>query len=183
MRVIAGSARSIILKTRKGSDTRPTTDKIKETLFNMISFDIGDAFVLDLFAGSGALGIEALSRGACEVVFIEKDREAISCIKENLKKTRLDDKAVVLAADVLRALENLSVEKAFDIVFMDPPYNKNLEEKVLKILEKTSYIDDNTMIIIELSKETELNLDENIWSCIKTKLYKSNKHIFIKRGI
>ena len=183
MRVIAGSARSILLKTKKGSDTRPTTDKIKETLFNMISFDIGAALVLDLFAGSGALGIEALSRGAYKAVFIEKDREALFCIKENLKKTRLDDKALVIAKDVLKALEDLSVERAFDIVFIDPPYNKGLEIKVLKILEKSSYIDDNTMIIVELSKETELRLDEKVWKCIKTKLYKSNKHIFIKRGI
>jgi len=183
MRVIAGSARSIILKTKKGSDTRPTTDKIKETLFNMISFDIGDAFVLDLFAGSGALGIEALSRGAYKAVFIEKDREALFCIKENLKKTRLDDKALVIAKDVLKSLEDLSVERAFDIVFIDPPYNKELETKVLKILEKSSYIDDNTMIIVELSKETEPRFDEKVWECIKTKLYKSNKHIFIKRGI
>ena len=182
MRVIAGSARSLLLKTKKGSNTRPTTDKIKETLFNMISADIYDAFVLDLFAGSGAIGIEALSRGAYKAVFIEKDREALRYIKENLKHTRLDDRALVISADVFKALENLSVERAFDVVFIDPPYNKEFEVKVLKVLEKADYINSNTMIIIELSKESELKFDDKIWKCIKTKIYKSNKHIFIKKG-
>ena len=104
MRVVAGSARSLLLKTPEGKETRPTTDRIKETLFNMIQFDIEDASFLDLFAGSGAIGIEALSRGARNAVFVENAKEAYECIIDNLNHTKLADKATVLKQDVFTAL-------------------------------------------------------------------------------
>ena len=102
MRVIAGSAKRLQLKTIEGMDTRPTTDRIKETLFNMITPSLYDCRFLDLFAGSGGIGIEALSRGAKEAVFVEKNPKAVSCIKENLKYTKLDSNAQVMATDVLK---------------------------------------------------------------------------------
>ena len=127
MRVIAGSARSLKLKTLEGIETRPTTDRIKETLFNMISPQMYDCIFLDLFAGSGGIGIEALSRGAKEAVFVEKNPKAMECVKENLKFTRLEKKGLTLTKDVMNALYQLEGEKVFDFVFMDPPYNMGFE--------------------------------------------------------
>ena len=128
MRVIAGSARSLKLKTLEGIETRPTTDRIKETLFNMISPQMYDCIFLDLFAGSGGIGIEALSRGAKEAVFVEKNPKAMECVKENLKFTRLEKKGLTLTKDVMNALYQLEGEKVFDFVFMDPPYNMGFEK-------------------------------------------------------
>ena len=104
MRVIAGTARSLQLKTPAGSDTRPTTDRIKETLFNVLQDEIPYAVFVDLFAGSGAIGIEALSRGASKAYFFETDRRAIDCIEENLKHTKLFEKALVFRQDAVAAL-------------------------------------------------------------------------------
>ena len=111
MRVIAGSARSLRLKTLDGMDTRPTTDRIKETLFNMIGPSMFDCVFLDLFAGSGGIGIEALSRGAREAVFVENNPKAMMCVKDNLKFTKLEGKAVTLTTDVMNALYKLEGEK------------------------------------------------------------------------
>ena len=118
MRVIAGTARSMPLKTVEGSDTRPTTDRIKETLFNILQTEIYGSRFLDLFSGSGAIGIEALSRGAKEAVFVEHSKECVKCIKDNLKFTHLDEKAVVMEQDVLSAINKLSGKGVFDIVFV-----------------------------------------------------------------
>ena len=120
MRVIAGSARRLLLKTVDGMETRPTTDRIKETLFNMLQNDLYGARFLDLFAGSGAIGIEALSRGAKEAVFVDKGDGQISCIRENLKTTHLEEKARVMSADVTEAVRRLDRDgKSFDFIFMD----------------------------------------------------------------
>ena len=128
MRVIAGSARHLKLKTIEGMGTRPTTDRIKETLFNMLSFYVEESRFLDLFSGSGGIGIEALSRGASQAVFVEQNRKAAACIEENLNHTHLGEKAVVMSKDVMTALRILEDKKqAFDYIFMDPPYGKLLE--------------------------------------------------------
>ena len=122
MRVIAGSARRLLLKTVDGMETRPTTDRIKETLFNMLQNDLYGARFLDLFAGSGAIGIEALSRGAKEAVFVDKGDGQISCIRENLKTTHLEEKARVMSGDVSEAVRKLDRDgKSFDYIFMDSP--------------------------------------------------------------
>ena len=134
MRVIAGSARSLRLKTLDGMDTRPTTDRIKETLFNIISPSIFDSIFLDLFSGSGGIGIEALSRGAREAVFVENNPKAMACIKENLKFTRLEAKAATMTTDVMDALYRLEGEKVFDFIFMDPPYDQGLIPECLPLL-------------------------------------------------
>lgn len=129
MRVIAGSAKSIRLKTPVGLSTRPTTDRIKETLFNMISPYLCDCCFLDLFSGSGAIGIEALSRGARSAVFVEQNANAIACIYENLKNTRLETWAKVIKGDVFHVLRMLEGKYVFDCIFMDPPYNMEYEKK------------------------------------------------------
>jgi 16S rRNA (guanine966-N2)-methyltransferase len=121
MRVIAGSARSLPLKTIEGLETRPTTDRIKETLFNMLQTEISGCRFLDLYSGSGAIGIEALSRGAKEAYFVERSKECVECIKYNLKFTHLEDRAVVMEQDVLSALNRISKAEPFDIVLIDAP--------------------------------------------------------------
>ena len=181
MRVIAGTARSLRLKTIEGLETRPTTDRIKETLFNMLQVKIAGSNFLDLYSGSGAIGIEALSRGAKKAYFIENNNSAINCIKENLTFTKLQDKASVIASDVLTGL--LKVEQdnlVFDYIFMDPPYQLGEEEKVLEYLGNSTIINEDTTIIIEASLENNFSFLENSkFEIIKGKKYKTNKHIFL----
>ena len=180
MRVIAGSARRTQLKTVEGLSTRPTTDRIKETLFNMIAPYLYDCVFLDLFAGSGAIGIEALSRGAMEAVFVEQDRKAMSCVKENLKRTHLEARALTMTMDVMTALYKLEGEKQFDYIFMDPPYGKEWEKKVLTYLAGSDLIADKGVVIVEASLETDLGYVGDLgYDILKTKVYKTNKHVFL----
>ncbi len=180
MRVIAGTAKRTQLKTIEGMDTRPTTDRIKETLFNMLSPALYDVSFLDLFAGSGGIGIEALSRGASEAVFVEMNPKAMNCIKENLKKTHLEDKAVTIQMDVLSAIKRLEGKYKFDYIFMDPPYNHEWERKVLETLSDGKIISEDGVIIVEASLETNMDYVEELgFEVIKEKIYKTNKHIFL----
>ena len=182
MRVIAGIARSIPLVAPQGRDTRPTTDRIKETLFNILQNDLADARVLDIFAGSGALGIEALSRGAGSAVFIDNSRQAADCITANLKKTRLFDKATVLQSEALSGIERLkSKGEVFDLVFMDPPYGLKLWLPVLCALKDSPIINGDTKIIIEdrLTEDFEDILPYG-FEIIREKRYKNQKHVFLK---
>ena len=180
MRVIAGSAKRLQLKTIDGMDTRPTTDRIKETLFNMISPYIADSCFLDLFSGSGAIGIEALSRGAEKAVFVEQNRKAMECIRENLRYTRLEKGAVLYEMDVFSALKKL--DTPFDYIFMDPPYNMLLEKKVLEYLSESELLSDSGIIIVEASLETDFSYVEELgFAVIKEKKYKTNKHLFLER--
>ena len=183
MRVIAGSARSLRLKTLDGMDTRPTTDRIKETLFNIISPSIFDSIFLDLFSGSGGIGIEALSRGAKEAVFVENNPKAMACIKENLKFTRLASRAMTVTTDVMDALYRLEGDKIFDFIFMDPPYDRGLERKVLEYLSDSRLVYEDTVIIVEASRDTDFSyVDELGLTVIREKMYKTNKHVFIEKA-
>lgn len=183
MRVIAGSARRIALKTLEGMDTRPTTDRIKETLFNMLQYDLADSTFLDLFAGSGAIGIEALSRGAKQAIFVEQNPKAAEVVRENLRATRLESQAVVMNCDALTALKRLEGKYRFDYIFMDPPYEEGLEKQMLEYLVKSSMIDKQSTIIVEASLETEFDYLESLGFVLeKNKTYKTNKHLFIYRG-
>lgn len=183
MRVIAGKAKHLQLKTIEGNNTRPTTDRIKETLFNMLQNDIVECTFLDLFSGSGGIGIEALSRGAKKAVFIENNKNACECIKSNLRFTKLQDSGIVMEKDVLDAISMLEREGYyFDIIFMDPPYNLYLEKKILERLRESAIIDEESVIIVEASKETEFEyIFEYGYEMIKEKKYKTNKHVFLCR--
>lgn len=181
MRVIAGEARSMPLKTPEGPDTRPTTDRIKETLFNILQNDIPGAVFVDLFSGSGGIGIEALSRGARKAYFIENAPKALACIQDNLAFTKFNDKSVVLKQEAALALTSI-YEKEVDIIFMDPPYNSGYEERVLTILSGMKYVTEDTLIIVEAALKTETDyLDQLGFELVREKKYKTNKHLFIKK--
>ena len=183
MRVIAGSARRVSLKTLEGMNTRPTQDRIKETLFNMLQYDLADCTFLDLFAGSGGIGIEALSRGAKTAVFVEQNADAVQIVRENLKATRLEDRAVVMHTDALTALKRLEGKYRFDYIIMDPPYNHELERQMLEYLTGSELIDKQSTIIIETSLETSFDYLESLGFVLeKNKTYKTNKHMFVYRG-
>ena len=182
MRVIAGEKRHLLLKTLSDLSIRPTTDKIKETLFNMIQFDIPGSNFLDLFAGSGAIGIEALSRGANKATFVDNNDKAIKVIKENLEHTDLVDRAKVIKGDASSVIDNLSKDGVkYDIIFMDPPYNKELYLPVFEKLSKSKILDKDTKIILEVSlKDDALSVIDLGFEIVKVKKYKSNKHLFFK---
>ena len=181
MRVIAGTARSMPLKTVSGLDTRPTTDRIKETLFNMLMPYIPDADFLDLFAGSGQIGIEALSRGARSAIFVDNAKAAQDCIKDNLKFTKFADKGVVTRMDVLSYLSTLKTV-ASDLIFMDAPYESGLNLEALKILAGKDFKYEDTLIVCEDLKEADYEEVTKLgFEIVKEKVYKTNKHIFIKK--
>lgn len=182
MRVIAGSRRHLILKTVPGMAVRPTQDRTKETLFNILNPYLADCRFLDLFSGSGAIGIEALSRGAKDVVMVEQSADSLACIKDNLKTTKLTEEARLLSMDVLRAIPLLEAEgKAFDIIFMDPPYDKELEKQVMELLADSCLVNDQTMIVIEASLQTDFSYLENLgFDLFREKKYKNNQHVFIQ---
>ena len=158
MRVISGVARGTKLNSIDSTDTRPTLDRVKEALFNIIQNIIDDSIVLDLFAGSGAIGIECISRGAKKAYFCEKSHEAVKMIRQNIEKTRFTDKSEILQQDYKKALKNYSVRNIkFDIVFLDPPYKKDIAVDAVQDIIELGLLEKNGVIIIETDeKEREL---------------------------
>lgn len=184
MRVIAGIARSVPLITPRGLETRPTSDQIKETLFNMLQGYTEGANFLDLYAGSGQIGIEALSRGAEFAAFVEKSDEAVKCIKANIDKTKFVDKSMILKLEVLSGIRTLELEKKrFDIVFLDPPYNQGLEQGILTALVGSAILNDEVIIIVEASKNTDFSFVDYLGlKIVKDKIYKNNRHLFLRKN-
>ncbi len=182
MRVIAGKARRLPLVAPEGRDTRPTTDRIKETLFNIIQDDVPGSCFLDLFSGSGGIGIEALSRGARQAVFVEFGKEPLRCIRENLKKTRLGDQALVLPVEVTYGISKLEkMGQVFDIVYADPPYKKGLEKKILHILAGSGVVRPGTLVILESSLDTKPDyISDAEYESVRIKEYKTNQHLFLR---
>ncbi len=182
MRVIAGKARRLPLETVPGLDTRPTTDRIKETLFNILQGDLYGIRFLDLFAGSGGIGIEALSRGARYACFVDSSRAASDCIRRNLAFTHLADCADVMQCDVLSALARLEGQEPFQIIFMDPPYGRALERDVLETIarRRPSFLAEDTTIIVEADLRTDFSYAETLgYEIRREKEYKTNKHVFL----
>ncbi|MBD5149081.1 MAG: 16S rRNA (guanine(966)-N(2))-methyltransferase RsmD [Oscillibacter sp.] len=153
MRVITGAARGRRLKELEGYETRPTTDRVKEGIFNIIQFDIEGRKALDLFAGTGQLGIEALSRGAASAVFVEQRRDAAALVKDNLKITALGENARVVCGEAMAFLS--STKEKFDLIFVDPPYAANLWENAIKTIYQFDILSNHGIIICEspLSQE------------------------------
>lgn len=173
MRVITGIARGRALKAPKGMNTRPTTDRVKEALFNIISPKVQESGFLDLFAGTGGIGIEALSRGAAMAVFVEQDPKALKVIEENLALTGLGQAAKVYRGDVLRTLSVLGHEKmVFDIIFMDPPYLQGFEEPVLLRILEYGLLKKDGQVIVESSKRDSLPTGvKGALSAVRTEKY------------
>ena len=182
MRVIAGKARSMPLKTAAGKDVRPTADRIKETLFNMIQNRVPGSYFLDLFAGSGQIGLEAVSRGALFSVFVENQKKAAACIEYNIQFTKSDKESLLLKMDVLSALRFLEGKYQFDIIFMDPPYHQKLDREVLSYLKDSSLLKEDALILVEESLDTDFSYVKELGFAIKKeKTYKTNKHMFLVR--
>ena len=155
MRIISGKAKGTKLYTLQGDNTRPTLDRVKESIFNIIQSQIPEATVLDLFAGSGAIGLEMLSRGAKKAILCDKSKEAIGIIKKNIQKTHMEEKVELYNIDFKECIEKVSKEK-FDIIYIDPPYETNFIEKSLeKIIEK-NIIQENGIIILETDDEKRI---------------------------
>ena len=154
MRVITGKARGVALKTPDGLKTRPTADRVKEALFSIIQFDLPGAKVLDLFAGTGQLGIEALSRGAASAVFVDAQDSACNLVKENLRRTKLTEQASVVRSDYLVFLSNC--REKFDFVFLDPPYAEVFLENALKKITEIDILQSGGIIVAERPLDKEL---------------------------
>ena len=156
MRVIAGSNKGRKLHTAAGLETRPTSDMLKGMLFNILAWRCQDAHVLDLCAGSGALGIEALSRGAAHATFVEQQRQSLDALKANLAACQVQDRGVVYANDVLRFLPGFKPNEAIDLVFFDPPYSGTLHLPVLHILGGVQWLAPEAIVIVEHHKKEDL---------------------------
>ena len=157
MRVITGKARGVVLKTPDGLATRPTTDRVKEALFSIIQFEIPGGTVLDLFGGTGQLGIEALSRGASSAVFVDASDVACKLIQENLKRTKLTDNAKVVRSDYLEYLRRC--REKFDIILLDPPYAEVFLENSLNFISEIDILQTNGIIVTERPLGKELPWD------------------------
>ena len=182
MRVISGSARGLKLKAPEGLSTRPTTDRIKESLFNIISADLYDCRFLDLFSGSGAIGTEALSRGAECAVMVDADFKSINIINDNVKAARVQDRAEVIKGDVVSAIKKLGLRgDKFDIIFMDPPYNKGLVQTTVQAIANADILCDDGFIIAEQSQEDDLP-DINGLDIFRVKDYKVTKMTFLQKA-
>ena len=155
MRIISGKARGTKLYTLEGTNTRPTLDRVKESIFNIIQNEIEDATVLDLFAGSGAIGLECLSRGAKKAVLCDKSKEAIQIIKRNIQKTHMEEKAQIINADYENCLEKLKNEQ-FDIIYIDPPYATNYIFKSLEKIKEIGIVKKESIIIVETDDEQRI---------------------------
>ena len=153
MRVISGMARGTKLYSLEGNNTRPTLDRVKESLFNIIGMKIRDSIVLDLFSGSGAIGIEAASRGAQKVILCDKSKDAINIINKNIEKTRLKENTIVINSDYKEALKKANC--TYDIIYIDPPYATNLVKDSVEEILKNEYLKDSGIIIIETDEEDQ----------------------------
>ncbi|SDY92383.1 16S rRNA (guanine(966)-N(2))-methyltransferase RsmD [Tindallia californiensis] len=172
MRVISGVAKGHKIKAPKGDQVRPTTDRVKESVFNTIQHKVISSTVIDLFAGSGGLGIECISRGAAHVYFVEWSLEHVRCIKENLIKTRLDTSASILHQEVSLAIRQLHQSKIqADIIFLDPPYQQQLVNPTLGFISKCELLNKDGIIVIEHSKKEVLSKKIETFIQAKQKKY------------
>lgn len=185
MRVISGTARGKKLNTLSGLNTRPTLDRVKEAVFSIIQFDLEDKNVLDLFSGSGALAIEALSRGAKNAVMCDNSYEAIKIIKQNVKETRLIDKVEIINKDYAETLKKLNKEnKKFDIIFLDPPYKSDFAIKSMEYIFRNNMLLDDGIIIFETDDK---NKEQEILKYKEMRIFDIRKYgsvyvIFIRKG-
>ena len=182
MRIIAGLARGRAIVAPPGEKTRPTQDHVRESLFNIIRWDLEDARVLDMFAGTGALSLEALSRGAAEAVLIDMDRDACAAIKKNMETTRLGDKCRLISRDYKQALEDLAREgKPFDVVFIDPPYRMENTGEMCAMLMDLNLLSDTCIILVEHKRGMPPLLDLR-FEAYDLRRYRETEITFVRRA-
>ena len=179
MRVISGKARGVTLKTPEGIKTRPTADRVKEAMFSIIQFDLPGAKVLDLFGGTGQLGIEALSRGAASAVIADQDRIACNLIRENLKRTKLEEQASVVQSDYAAFLRNYRGK--FNVILLDPPYAEEFLENSLKIITEIDILQTGGIIVCERPLEKEFLCDFSGYTRSKDYKYGNTVLVFFRK--
>ncbi len=184
MRIIAGKARRLPLKSLPGLEVRPTQDRIKETLFNILSPEIEGSYFLDLCAGTGQIGLEAASRGSACSVFVDHSRKACDVIARNIEFTRLDRQCRLMCADCAGAIRMLEGDCEFDIIFMDPPYGEGIERGILASLSGSPIVKAEALIVVEADLSTDFSYADGLgFSVIREKRYKTNRHVFLaKKG-
>lgn len=178
MRIITGELKGRKLDTPIGNDVRPTTDKVKESIFNLLMTETEGSVCVDLFAGTGNLGLEALSRGASRCYFGDKSRDSINLIKSNIKKCKVEDRSIVLAGDYTKCLAR--VREKIDIFFLDPPYKDGLYEKCLEIIDSLDLLNEEGIIIAEHGARVDMpekcgklyKTKERKYGTIKVSIYK-----------
>lgn len=183
MRIISGTARGTKLYTLEGKTTRPTLDRVKESLFNIIQNEIQNSIFLDLFSGSGAVGLEAASRGAKKVILCDKSKDAIQIIKKNIEKTHLNQKTELYNLDYELLLKTKIKEK-IDIAYIDPPYDSDFAIKSIKIIIEKNLLKDDSFIIVETDNEEKIlkDLEKIEIEVMDTRKYGRATLIFLKIG-
>ncbi|MBE7022537.1 MAG: 16S rRNA (guanine(966)-N(2))-methyltransferase RsmD [Ruminococcaceae bacterium] len=179
MRVIAGSARGTKLHCPEGLAVRPTHDRVKEAVFSMLGEQVSGAQVLDLFAGTGALGIEALSRGAAQAVFVDVSASSLKTVADNISKTRLTDKAQLIQSDFSTYLTD--TEKTFDLIFLDPPYSRGYIEQALKSIADNALLTPNGIIYCELEDDLPPSL-LRLYQILRDKKY-GRAHVLLLKEL
>lgn len=178
MRIITGKAKGLKLITLEGEDiTRPTSERVKEAVFSMLQFDIEGRSILDLFAGSGQMALEALSRGADSAVLVDRSKDAVSVIKKNIDKTGMSDKSTVFMSDYMDFIKR-NKGKKFDIIFIDPPYKAQMYVPALIALKEYDIIKPTSMLICECSFDYDISNDD----CV-TKYYNVKKQSKYSRSV
>jgi 16S rRNA (guanine966-N2)-methyltransferase len=159
LRLIGGQFRSRLLKTPKGSQTRPTSSLLRKAVFDICQAHIDDARVLDLFAGSGAMGLEAISRGAAHATFVELDKQAVRCIQENIRELQVEEQCRVLQGDALSCLKRLQKEgKPYDLIYVDPPYRHTLYNPILQFLDQSGLLKPDGVLFVEEAHPSKLEV-------------------------
>lgn len=182
MRIIAGAARGTQLFAPKGQDTRPTQDRVKESLFNILRAEVEGATVLDLFAGSGALALEALSRGAAKAALVDRDREAMACIRRNVEKLRFEDRTELLFCDWTQALPKLRQSGyRFDLVFLDPPYKMTEAGEICQRLYAEGLLKPDALTVVEHRAGAAPALDAPFETC-DARVYRDTEVHFYRLG-
>lgn len=181
MRVITGTARGKRLCELEGQDTRPTTDRVKEGIFNIVQFDIEGRKVLDLFSGTGQMGIESLSRGAAACTFIDVRKDAVALVRENLKFTKLEEHAKVVQGDSLSYLA--TCREKYDLIFMDPPYGSGLLEKAIEMAAAIDILSENGIMICECAADQALPTVSAPYSKGREYRYGKIKITLYRRGL
>ena len=182
MRIIGGARRGTKLYTLEGLNTRPSLDRVKEALFNIINFDLEDAIVLDLFSGSGALALESLSRGAKKAYLCDNNYKAIEIIKKNVEKTKFEDETVIINKSYEKALDYFKINNIlFDIVFLDPPYESDYAIKSVEYIIENNLLSDEGFIVVETDNDNFINKNLNSIDIYDIRKYGRVKLLFLKK--